>query len=335
MSSQKIEIIGPFPPPYGGIAVHIERLIDYLKENNLDYIVHNHGNYENTEKNILAYKKSIFWYITYLFKKNSNIIHFHQTIYGFHYLYWYLYSRFRKNNMLITLHNENLLKQNKLLQTLNVWLLKKTNNMTLLVVSKKVNEWLKNSSIISKYMPAYVPLISSKTIKKQNDIYNIFCNVWKIVDHTYIKKYGFDLILDLIKYNNEKNIKLFVFVGASKNIDFLNKEIKQRKINEKVKVLINENLVEHFYYADLLIRANRDDAFGVSIQEAHDNGVPTLSSDVCERPKGTHLFKTDDFSDLLRLYNEIYKNDKKKLLNEVCKTKYHQDLINIYKHLME
>ena len=37
----KINIIGPFPPPYGGISVHIKRMMLYLITNNVEVTIYN------------------------------------------------------------------------------------------------------------------------------------------------------------------------------------------------------------------------------------------------------------------------------------------------------
>ena len=329
-----IEIIGPYPPPYGGIANHIARLVPYLEENNIAFTIHNHGNYSDNS-NIIANNKSLFWYIRYLFKRSDNIIHFHQTMCGLHYLYWFLFSLINKNQILVTLHNENILKQNTFLKSLNLWLLKKSKRLTVICVSEKVNTCLLKNNIKSQYIPAYIPPNNIIQKRENFDTYNIFCNAWKIVDKSYIEKYGFDLIFELISAHKDKKIKLYIFIGSDINVQLLKTIITEKDICNKVEIIINQNLVEHFYYADLLIRANRDDAYGVSIQEAHDCGVPTISSDVCTRPEGTHLFTNSSFPSLLKKFQKIYNTKKTVLLKNTKKTSYHIELINIYKELIK
>ena len=109
MLTRKIEIIGPIPPPLGGVSVHIARLIQLLKQNSIEYCVHNHGNYHDESNSIYANGKKIGWYLTFLFHKNKNLVHFHQTMYGLHFIYWMLFSKINQNVILITLHNEHIL----------------------------------------------------------------------------------------------------------------------------------------------------------------------------------------------------------------------------------
>ncbi|MBU1667542.1 hypothetical protein KKC13_03930 [bacterium] len=335
MLKQQIEIIAPFPPPYGGISNHVGRLVEFLKQKNIHYCIFNHGLLENQSENIISNKKKISWYISFLFRRTNNIVHFHQTLFGFQYFYWFLYSKFNRNNIVITLHNETILNQNFLLKKLNIIFLKNTKNKTLLTVSKKVNNFFMKNNLESIYLPAYVPAQENHKKRLNYTTYNIFCNVWKLVNKSYIEKYGIDLILDLLNVNTNSNIRLFMFIGSDDNIDIIYKEITKRNLKNLVEIKVNENLIDHFHYADLLIRANREDAYGVSIQEAHDCNVPSISSDVCNRPKGTYLFKNGLFEDLLKTFHKVINTDKNELLEEKETTNHHLKLIDIYKNLME
>ncbi len=335
MSSKKIlEIIGPYPPPYGGISTHIDRILRFLKRNNIDYVVHNHGYYSNFRKNISANNKKIFWYLKYLFVKNSNLVHFHQTLFGLHYLYWFIYSKLNRKNVIISLHNQNILMLNIFFRRISLWLLKNTGNSTIIVVSQLVHDYLIKNSIKSIYLPSHVPY-KSKNEKIKSDSYIIFCNIWNVKNSSFIIKYGIDLILDLMKSNDNKYLLLYIFIGRKKNINIIKNEISARGLENNVNIIVDSNMVDHFYYADLFIRGNRDDAFGNSIQEAHDNFVPTISSNVCKRPNGTHLFESGDLNDLNQVFNQLYYKSKKELLQNVEKTKYHYELINIYKQLLK
>ena len=39
----KLAIFGPYPPPLGGISVHIQRMENFLLEKEIDYTIYNHG----------------------------------------------------------------------------------------------------------------------------------------------------------------------------------------------------------------------------------------------------------------------------------------------------
>lgn len=37
----KVVFIGPYPPPYGGVSVHIKRMKAYLEKKDVDVIIYN------------------------------------------------------------------------------------------------------------------------------------------------------------------------------------------------------------------------------------------------------------------------------------------------------
>ncbi|MBO0550667.1 hypothetical protein EXQ38_19365 [Clostridium botulinum] len=76
----KIAIIGPYPPPYGGISVHIKRMKLYLENKNIDVTVYNDAKeYNNISQKVISigsYKKFIFKVI--FFKRRYFTFSFHR-----------------------------------------------------------------------------------------------------------------------------------------------------------------------------------------------------------------------------------------------------------------
>jgi glycosyltransferase involved in cell wall biosynthesis len=84
--------------------------------------------------------------------------------------------------------------------------------------------------------------------------------------------------------------------------------------------------------SQLFIRPTYIDGYGVSIAEALHCKVPSIASDVCNRPEGTVLFKSRDITDLLsKVLDVIERYSMYK--HEVSKIKmrdYASDLIDVY-----
>ena len=106
----KIAIIGPYPPPYGGISIYIKRIINYLEKNHIECIIYNESKiveYENiiNVKPISSYKKFIFR-IPFL---KYDILHFHSTNLKICMLLgWY---RFFGKKIFLTIHGESWFSQ--------------------------------------------------------------------------------------------------------------------------------------------------------------------------------------------------------------------------------
>ena len=106
----KIAIIGPYPPPYGGISVHIKRIKNYFKKNHIEYIIYNESRmvgYENiiNVKPINSYKKFIFK-IPFL---KFGTLHFHSTNLKIQMLLGCY--RFLGKKIILTIHGESWFNQ--------------------------------------------------------------------------------------------------------------------------------------------------------------------------------------------------------------------------------
>ena len=86
----KIMLVGPYPPPYGGISVHIKRLKYYLVKKGHQCFVCNYGDISNANgddifsitsiKKIWKKKGNFFWETK---RVNPEIIHIHHCGSGF------------------------------------------------------------------------------------------------------------------------------------------------------------------------------------------------------------------------------------------------------------
>jgi glycosyltransferase involved in cell wall biosynthesis len=72
--SKKIIIIGSYPPPYGGISVHIERVLLYLKKD--EYVFYNEQKSSCPNAKSFNNKWKYCKAFSFLFKK-FKLIHYH------------------------------------------------------------------------------------------------------------------------------------------------------------------------------------------------------------------------------------------------------------------
>lgn len=167
--NKKLAIFGPYPPPLGGISVHIKRMEPFLIENRIEYKIFNHGNASN--EFVVPTNKKPFWYIKLLFEKNFTLFHFHQFFY-FHFFYYLIFSWVRKDKILVTIHSERILGYEGFKKIIIVFLLSKTRNISLISVSKNLNDYLNNNGIKSIILPAYVPPQTSLKSKIDPESYS-------------------------------------------------------------------------------------------------------------------------------------------------------------------
>ena len=77
----KIGLIGSCPPPYGGVTVHVQRLMKKLDEYAIDYVLYDVVGEQREQKDtrIIRIRHPKLWILKYFFSGTSEIIHNHTT----------------------------------------------------------------------------------------------------------------------------------------------------------------------------------------------------------------------------------------------------------------
>lgn len=330
--NKKLGIFGPYPPPLGGISVHISRLEAFLKKEKIDYEIYNHGFLE--QENIIATKKKLVWYFKMLFIREFNTFHFHQ-FFLFHFLYYFIFSILRDEKIIVTIHSERILSYSRIKRKVILFFIRNTKRLYLISVSKNLSNFLKGEGIKAQFLPAYVPPIQvDKVVVKHTKKIFLF-SVWKFNEKLANDIYNVKIAFEFLKNNKNKYQMLFMIGNRSGSDElYLDKLIKTYQIEEHIIIMYDKNLTNYLNNCEFLLRPNLSDGYGVSIQEALDLGVPAIASDVCERPKGAILFKNNDYQDLLSKINYLENTPINFIISKKKNLNYHYQLINIYKELL-
>lgn len=350
---KKILMIGPIPPPIGGVSVHLERLTNELKLNYSDnfkvYVA-------NTAKNpFLVFFKIFFFIFIASFKPSQYVIHSHISRHNLNRLLA-SYSHLRMIKFIVTFHSyrdDNLnisYKQDNIIKSL----LLKANSI--IVVNFEIKEKILkiqpqclNKIII---LPAFIPFIDNFSVNQyqtyKTDLgltdfidthkFIICANAYKITFHNNQDLYGIDLCIELLRLLNETGFKTvgFIFmlpqIGDYNYYNQMMNKIQKYNINNDF-IFINRNvaLAPLFRDIDLFIRPTNTDGDAISIREALYARTPTIASDVVKRPYGSTLFISRDLDDLYLKTVKILRNidyEKEKLRNININNK--DDLIMSY-----
>lgn len=332
MFEKTIILVGPFPPPIGGVSVHTSRLISHIEDQHIVYKI-------DTSKNKLV---QIFLLLTLLIKslkKDSDfILHNHVFKMKFNVILIFICNLFGVK-YLQTVHSFRL--NSKQLSNTEIglikYILKKADNT--IVVSKKIKDDLiqydNNLSNKITVIPAFIPY---KKNEKAKDTYInclgiekflkshkiILCaNASKIVFYNDEDLYGIDLCINLmekIKKRTTHNVGFIFMLPQISNKEYYNKMksyIFQKGLEEDF-IFINKeaDLVPLFDYVDIFLRPTNTDGDALSIREALHSGLPCIASDIVERPVGTVTFKNRDIEDFFRKTSNILSNlneEKKKI----------------------
>lgn len=314
-----IIIVGLYPPPPGGIGVHIERIAYHLKRENLKFHVFNHGYFR--DNHVTPTNKSYLWWMkffifTLIKRKKIRIsrILFHFHVFSFlHYPFLFLLSRLITDNIMLTIHNENFFLYPSIKKLTFHYLIKKISCKKIICVSKKINDILTLKSVNSMFLNAYIFIpYQQKIIEKDKYFTYVAMNMWRF-NKEQIYRYGTDLVFKLMRDNPDK-YKLHIYVSdknKSVNIISLMNEFEfLENIKNNINILFGRNLVEYIGNYDFFIRPNRSDGFGVSILEALNSRIPVIASDTCIRPEGCITFVSGDYASFTQQINLIDEHKK-------------------------
>lgn len=349
----KIINIGVYPPPFGGVSIHLERLKEHLEKENIDNIIIDLSKYNNKRKindgiNVMSWKKAI----TYLFFYRRAILHFHNFSWKNTFIYYILGF---KHFTILSFHNERFLSEiKKAPRILRKLIVRCINSMNYIIVDSSkcriiAEEIIENKSKIF-IIPEFIPpseisrfdgeSLITKMRKKHKFL--ISSNAFQICFHCGVDLYGIDMLIELtIRLNKEDIDVVFCFLlpTIADNNYFLELKEKIKKFNIGDRfIFITDPLEEAsslWQVSDLVIRATVTDGNSLSIYEALSIGIPVIASDCVPRPEGVVLFKTRDFDDLYKKTKMVLLNiDKFK--NEVKNIKIENNaykIIKLYKSI--
>ena len=285
----------------GGVSTHIKRLIPRLEEAGIEYSLSSHRLSSNKQLEVLF---MMVWLLALLFQRHAGLIHFHKSFGWYQYVYWYLFSRMNSKKIFITIHNSTLISYSGLKLKIALFFLSKTKYLKLIVVSNKVYDLLLSENIECMLLPAYIPSGTHEeialTINKRFFLYSVYIGNRSNLSSIY----GFDIALDLLKLFRHDISMLFMIGNRDKSdVDFIENTINRYGLNRSVTFIYNRSLVSYVKNCEFLLRPNRQDGYGLSLQEALDQNVIPIASDVCSRPKGTLIF--NNFKDLVKKVKEV------------------------------
>jgi glycosyltransferase involved in cell wall biosynthesis len=321
---KRIALIGPYPPPIGGVSVHIQRLARVLQECGLDYIIFDEANEKKIVKDLNYQPISNFklWLLKYLFWCKDKVIHYHSRN-------WYVIfllsitAIIHHSKLIVTLHSFREEPNNfNVFQKLFFRYAIKMVHHFIAVGENEKNKLIQYNCdpkkisvipafIVPKYQEEDDKLIPSSIwdFMKNNDI-NIVANAFQISFYKGQDLYGIDMCIDLcikLKKNFCNNRIGFVFcLPEIGDIDYFNKiknHIKTNKIEDRF-IFVNEKIPLYpiLSKADIFVRPTNTDGDAISIREALYYKIPTIASDVVERPKGTIIFANRNYQNF---YNQV------------------------------
>lgn len=311
MKNQKIAIIGPYPKPYGGISVHIQRVLEQLDSRSIPYDFYNESKpYLDNLKGIRF--SSILSRVSGLIRIANNkykLIHYHSpNILGR--IVFCFFGIFGKE-IYIHVHgaslHESLSKPflGKLLVFLLRFVYVIADNNLIYQLARKNNP--KQVFLVDAFIPPVVNLFHPElnNFHQHVDESELLISMagW-FTEYNDHDLYGFDLTCKAIGLLKKKiNVRVLISVNGIQSQLIYNKFIKmliEMKLESNI-ILLTDDLKDLWpliINTDLFIRPTISDGSSVSIKEALWLDVPVIASDCVERELGCVLYSCDCEKDL-------------------------------------
>ena len=307
MNGPEVVIFGPkLSKRIGGVSV----FIDNLKT-------------KQSEFNFIHVYWSDWW--KYFYKKNWHI----NVSSNWHYCLG-IFLAIAHKRIILYFHNDRIAKNQNLLIFIERL------GARLIFVNDK--QFLMHNALErSSHIPAYIRVdnILEQSLKLKRE-FNVIFSIWSFDKNTAERIYGTDLLYQLMEFFKKEAIAWYLFGGE--NIQDWKDDIES-VISEDVHVVFYENmkLVNFLSDADLLLRLNREDGFGLVVQEALDNGCDAIASDCCKRSDNCILFESGNIEDLKRVFRSylIGTKDVNKTWSIPDSTCKFQSINKVYKELYE
>lgn len=300
-NKNKVILIGPYPPPYGGIGVHICRVSALMcDEFTFDFIDESKVKKEGIF-NILSF--NIFKYFAIL--RNCDIIHVHSSDYRLRFFHL-ICAKILRRKTIITVHSYKSIPKflRKGLDNFSFY-----NSDLLIAVSEEISEKIGYSALVKEaFIP---PLIESQDnlpdflVKwinaRKGQKYTVCCgNAWKLDEFNNEDLYGLDLCINAAIEFRRRNINIaFVFIvctpGGKISIQKYKNTIEDNDLHSSF--LLYESPLSFVALAskcDTVIRPTNTDGDALTIREGLFLKKQVVASDVVQRPPGTILFRNRD-----------------------------------------
>lgn len=322
---KKILLVATYPPPIGGVSIHVKRLANLLKEKK--YAV-----------SIVDLSKK-FWlpgfkwlYIFFQLLINSyDILHLHRVDKKILTLIWTI-RKFKSFELFISIHNDRLFSKESGLQLEQIRNLFVNTKQLIVVgshIASDIQQNLPNLSTKIIVKNSFIPPIMSEELtlrqKLPTELLNfiqqkspvINSSAFKLKFFENIDLYGLDMCVELTNRLKSAYPNIgFVFAIAAPDEQLayqleIAAKIKQYQLEENFFFLKGQYTIwPIFGLCDMTVRPTYKDGFGITIAESIAMNCPVVASNVCERAVGTVLFDNRNLDDFVDKCTKILKKNK-------------------------
>lgn len=329
--SRNIAIVGPYPPPYGGVSVSLERAIPYMDQAGLDYVVYNTNPSKAEHPNVVDLGWSVLWMTQMLLRSRHTVIQFSTSKWWVR-IFAALLHVTTGAKIIIYARGYSLpdsyFRGGLIQRALVKWSVK--NFRVALATNPALGERIAEMGIPRKnieVIPAFIPPIAMPIEDGIPAEVRDFCaNKAPILGASggYMVINGGDvyglheiarLAMELVEEFPKLGIVVYIPAGAERDIEKfrdLIDEVSKPPLSSHILFYSSEGeLCPFFSICDLFLRPTTTDGDANSIREALHFGIPVLASDVIPRPEGARTYRKQHFEEFVERTRGVLRNLEK------------------------
>lgn len=349
----RVALVGIYPPPYGGVSIHVQRLHARCPDNNIRCTVFDVSRHVKKAQNVLNLTR--IWNWPRIMASRQDIIHVHTT--NMHWvipiIFFYL-AKMKGAAFVLSYHSLRYGESDFGFPGLKMTksMLKSASHF--IAINSDIKEKILSMGARPEkvsVIPAYLP-----PVIKEDEIAEIPQSVWAFMaGHTPLISanafaitkyngedlYGIDMCIELCAALKSiyPGVGLVFCLPSIGDHDYFN-ELK-RRISEKG---IEDNFLFQtrpcqFYpvlmKSDIFVRPTNTDGDAVSLREALYLKTPSVASDAAPRPAGTLIFKNRNIEDFIARVKMVwgdYSNYRSKL-ESLKVTSGLDDILTTYRNI--
>jgi glycosyltransferase involved in cell wall biosynthesis len=312
-----ILILGPAPPPFGGVSMHLHRLVPVLDEAGLSVGVLNH--FPSTEMPYVVgtLKRNPLRYYRLARKVPARVVHYHHS--RWLQLLAVAASRQRRSaRYVLTLHAGDMrdhfpqfISRLAPVRRMTEWALRKFD--TIIVVNPTIAEAIRARlpALRVELLPAFLESPGAEEAGYDPELESFLDSGRVLVVAAYAvdflrgdrEIYGLDLAVDAFVRLTPKcdDLRLALFVArrptrakARRYLERLEQRLHEAGLQGRFVLAFGRTLLPALRGDAIFVRPTRADGDALSVREALAAGLPVVASDIVDRPSGVVLFAAGD-----------------------------------------
>jgi len=349
LNKKKIILLGPYPPPYGGVATFNQTLSSHLKPYNA--LIWAHSSAPPNETNIRHFNQSILKIIQILIQDGRRATILDSSVFLLDWpnkafiLILFLIKPFLKCRWIKMVHSGTLPSRfSRFSFTQNLFFRLATSLIDeYITVNEELNHWLTNTldkrekiSTIPSLLPP-PPDFFSGSLPPQ--IKEGLASYSKIIVSIglFLPNYGFKQTieaLEALRNNKKLNIGLVLIEGTSAiDPEYKNAVLENRDWIKVYTDIPQPQVLQFLQLADAYVRATLEESYGLSKIEALWSGTPVVSTPQGET-RGMTLFDRDNPEEMAQAIEGVLSKPNHKELQETAELFKREAWGNLNSYLM-